>query len=107
MNKDVCGSVGGDVHKYISQVQGHRFKDKGQRLKAQGSRRKVKKLTILLVQSISYIPGVDWQSKVLNSGIEPDPIFPILHCFQYKDNFRLPISLQSIISALAHRFILK
>jgi hypothetical protein len=58
---------------------------------------------ISLIGFFSDAPGIDRQIEMFNDGIQADLVFPILHCFQYQDNSCLPISLQSIVSALTHR----
>jgi len=58
---------------------------------------------ILLICRISYAPGIDWQIKVLNGGVQPNPVFSVFHRFQYQNNPRFLSGLYCVICALPHR----
>ncbi len=44
--------------------------------------------TISLIFRISHSPGINLQIKVFNGGVQPNPIFPVFHRFQYQNNPR-------------------
>jgi len=52
---------------------------------------------------ISDTPGINCQIKMFNGGVQPNPIFSVFHCFQYKNNPRFLSGLYCVIRALPHR----
>ena len=46
-----------------------------------------------LIYCIPYAPGINWQIKVFDGGVQPNPIFFVFHYFQYQNNSRLLIGL--------------
>jgi hypothetical protein len=46
-----------------------------------------------LICRLTDIPDINWQFKVFNGGIQPDPIFSVFYRFQYKKNINFLFDL--------------
>jgi hypothetical protein len=53
--------------------------------------------SISLICCISNTPGIDCQIKVLNGGVQPNPVFSVFHRFQYQNNPRFSLKLNSLL----------
>ena len=58
---------------------------------------------ISLICCIFNNPGINWQIEVFDGGVQPNPIFSVFHCFQYKNNPRFLSGLYCVIRTLPHR----
>ena len=47
-----------------------------------------------LIWIISDTPSINWQIKVLDGGVQPDPVFSVFQSFKNKNDARLFSGLQ-------------